>query len=218
MKKIFLIVLLLSVFLLPDFALAQQTVEPADCTSTAPSATLCDPTGTGNLRIFAFRLIQAFSTFFALAALLMVVYSGFRMVISQGDSEALTVAKGSFFWSIAGLVLAMFAFVLISATGTFLGALDPNDASYEGDNAVRNPLMDSTFYGLLVRILTGFLSIAGLIAILLIVIGGFRYITSAGNEEQAESGKKTLQWAVTGLLIILLSYVLVRATLTFFGN
>jgi hypothetical protein len=54
-----------------------------------------------------------------------------------------------------------------------------------------------------------FLTFAGAIAVLFIVIGGFWYITSAGNEEQAEKGKNTLLNAIWGILIIVLSYALV---------
>jgi hypothetical protein len=214
-NKLVIFIFIVIVVLTPILVFA-QTSQP--CTTT-PSATLCNPIRSGDSLItFLFRIIQIFTTFFAFFALVHVVVSGFRMVMSQGDSEALTVAKSAFMWAILGLILGMFAFVLISATGTFIGAQNPSDATYTGNNPVRNPLMDTTFYALLIRMLTGFLSIAGLISILMIVIGGFRYITAQGNEEMAESGKKTLQWAIIGLVIILLSYVIVRSTLTFFGN
>ena len=215
MKKIVVRSLIGLMLLTPVIAYGQLS---SDCTNT-PSTTLCNPIRTSDsITVVAAKIVQVFSTFFALFALIYVVYSGFRMMISQGDSEALTVAKNAFMWSILGLILGMFAFVLITATGTFIGAKDPNTDSYVGNNAVINPLTDTTFFALLLRILTGFLSVAGLIAMLLIIIGGFRYITSSGNEEMAESGKKTLQWSIIGLVTIILSYVLVRATLTFFGN
>jgi hypothetical protein len=216
MKKIFLSILVCFILLTPVVVFAQSTSQP--CTA-GNSATLCNPIRVSDsLVVYGMRIVQVFTTFFAFFALIYVVYSGFRMVMSQGDSEALAVAKSSFTWAIFGLILGMFAFVLITATGTFIGAQNPNPDTAIGNNPVRNPLMDTTFYELMVRILTGFLSIAGLIAMLMIIIGGYRYITSHGNEELAESGRKTLQWSIAGLIIIALSYVLVRATLTFFGN
>ena len=53
------------------------------------------------------------------------------------------------------------------------------------------------------------LGVAGLVSVLFVIIGGFRYITSAGNEEQAEAGKKTLQNAIIGIIIVVLSFVIV---------
>ena len=54
------------------------------------------------------------------------------------------------------------------------------------------------------------LGVVGIIAILFIIIGGFRYITSAGSEEAAESGKKMITNAIIGLVVVILSYVIIR--------
>ena len=51
---------------------------------------------------------------------------------------------------------------------------------------------------------------AGVFAVLFIIIGGFQYITSHGNEEQATKGRKTLTYALIGLAMIVLAYTLVR--------
>jgi len=53
------------------------------------------------------------------------------------------------------------------------------------------------------------LGFTGIIAVAFIIYGGFRYITSAGNEEVAESGKKTLTNAIIGLIIVIFSYTIV---------
>lgn len=47
------------------------------------------------------------------------------------------------------------------------------------------------------------------IAVLFLIIGGFWYITSAGNEETASKGKSTVINAIIGIIIIVLSYVIV---------
>lgn len=62
---------------------------------------------------------------------------------------------------------------------------------------------------LITRVLKILLTLAGIVAVLFIIIGGFLYITSYGNEQQAEKGKKALQYALMGLGIVILSYVLV---------
>lgn len=53
------------------------------------------------------------------------------------------------------------------------------------------------------------LPLAALVAILFLIVGGYRYMVSAGNEEQAEAGKKTIQNAIIGLIVIILSYAVV---------
>jgi hypothetical protein len=63
--------------------------------------------------------------------------------------------------------------------------------------------------GLITNILKLLLYVAGALAVLFIIIGGFWYITSSGNEEQAEKGKKALINSIIGLIAVILSYTLV---------
>jgi len=53
------------------------------------------------------------------------------------------------------------------------------------------------------------LGFAGIVAVLFLIIGGYQYILSGANEESAEQGKKTIQNAVIGIVIIILSYTIV---------
>lgn len=64
--------------------------------------------------------------------------------------------------------------------------------------------------GVIVEIINIILWIVGLLAVLFVVIGGVRYITAHGNEEQAEDAKKTITQAVVGIIIVVLSFVIIR--------
>lgn len=68
----------------------------------------------------------------------------------------------------------------------------------------------NTVSGLIKLVINWMLALAGLIAVLFLIIGGFWYITSAGNEEQAEKGKGTVINAIIGIIIIVLSWVIVN--------
>lgn len=63
---------------------------------------------------------------------------------------------------------------------------------------------------LIVNVINILLGVAFLVAVLMLIIGGFRYIFDAGNESGAEAGKKTVINALIGLVIIILSYVIVQ--------
>jgi hypothetical protein len=54
-------------------------------------------------------------------------------------------------------------------------------------------------------VLTFGISIAGGIAFLLILLGGFQILTSSGNPEQLNAGKELVGSAITGLLLIIFS-------------
>jgi cytochrome bd-type quinol oxidase subunit 2 len=63
-----------------------------------------------------------------------------------------------------------------------------------------------------------FLGIVGILAVAFLIYGGFRYITSAGNEEQAEEAKKVIQNSIIGLVIIIFSYIIVTVIMNALAN
>ncbi len=68
----------------------------------------------------------------------------------------------------------------------------------------------NTVTGVIIRVVQIALSLAGLIAILFLIIGGFRYVTAAGNEDASETAKKTILNAIIGIIVIILAYVILR--------
>ena len=57
----------------------------------------------------------------------------------------------------------------------------------------------------LIQIIAG---LAGLIATGFFVIGGFSYITSAGNPERMDGAKRTITFSAIGLIIVISAFVL----------
>lgn len=67
-----------------------------------------------------------------------------------------------------------------------------------------------TVGGTINRIINLALGLAGSLAVLFIFLGGIRYLTAAGSETQAKSARGMMQWAVLGLVVIVLAFVIVR--------
>jgi hypothetical protein len=55
------------------------------------------------------------------------------------------------------------------------------------------------------------LGIAGILCVVMLVVGGIFYMTSGGDEDRMEIGKKTITYAIIGLAVILLSLAIVSA-------
>ncbi len=86
----------------------------------------------------------------------------------------------------------------------------------------KNPFSNDSIAGgnqtassLAVRIIKILLYLAGIVAVIFIIIGGYYIMTARGNETQALSGRKTLINALVGLAIILLAYVIVQVVINF---
>jgi TRAP-type C4-dicarboxylate transport system permease small subunit len=55
------------------------------------------------------------------------------------------------------------------------------------------------------------LAVVFLIAVVYLIIGGFRYIMSQGNEESVEKAKGTITNAIIGIVVVLLAWIIVAA-------
>lgn len=53
-------------------------------------------------------------------------------------------------------------------------------------------------------------AIAGSIAVIIIIIAGFRYILSSGDPQEAAKAKNTILYALIGLVVIVLGSAIVR--------
>jgi len=72
----------------------------------------------------------------------------------------------------------------------------------------------SSFRQLALTIVNFILSFLGFIAVVMIIYGGFLYVSAAGNNEKIESAKKIIMYSIIGIIIILLSFAIVNTVLT----
>lgn len=61
---------------------------------------------------------------------------------------------------------------------------------------------------LVASIIQAVLGLLGIIFLVLIIMAGFRWMTAAGNEEQAKKSASTIKDAVIGLIIVLAAYAI----------
>ena len=64
------------------------------------------------------------------------------------------------------------------------------------------------------QLLNVVLSFLGIIAVLIILLGGFKWMTSQGSSDKVDEAKKLIGAGVVGLIIILAAYAIVRFVLT----
>lgn len=72
-----------------------------------------------------------------------------------------------------------------------------------------DPLEGATVDSAIFMVITFMLALVGLLALAAIVYGGIRIITGFGNQSAVEQGKKTIFWAIAGLVIIALAYIII---------
>lgn len=66
------------------------------------------------------------------------------------------------------------------------------------------------FYEIMKNIINTVLVVLGMVAVVMIVIGGIRYTTSNGEASQIQSAKNTVLYAVVGLIVAILAFAIVN--------
>jgi cytochrome b len=86
------------------------------------------------------------------------------------------------------------------------------------NNGLNNSLTNSDPRTVIGRIINITLSFLGVIAVAIILLGGFKWMTAGGNEEKTGEAKKLLGAGVIGLVIILASWGIATYLLSTFAN
>jgi len=94
-------------------------------------------------------------------------------------------------------------------------ATDPlgiNDADFGLPSGVNDPKEAA------VNIVTYLMTFLGIIAVIVILYGGFLWLTAGGNEDRVGSAKKTIIAGIIGLVIIIAAYAIVQIVVGFAYN
>ncbi len=82
-------------------------------------------------------------------------------------------------------------------------------ATPNSPNCLYNPLPTGDLTTMFLLIAKGTLGLVAVWAVIFIIVGGFRMVTAAGNEEAYGVAKKTVTWAVIGVVVAVLSFSIV---------
>ena len=100
--------------------------------------------------------------------------------------------------------------VVAAAGGGTANSAGPSSNSTFPSTSIVNPLNTDDFTVLVTNFLQWLLGIAGSIALLMLIYGGVVCITSTGDQQKLESGKRIVTWTLFGLMIILVSFSVIQ--------
>jgi hypothetical protein len=109
--------------------------------------------------------------------------------------------------------LAVLAFAVLAGVAVFAPAYSANAADaktqiLEGANksGVQDNVTIETRIGTITRIL---LFVIGAISVIMIIVGGIKYVISNGDSGKVKTAKDTIMYAVVGLVVAILAYAIV---------
>lgn len=131
-------------------------------------------------------------------AVIFIIIGGIHYITSAGEPGKITKAKNTIIYAIIGLIIVILAFAITNYVIGTLGKIDVNNKSQSAWMVVRDLVINVLLY------------FGGLVAVFMIMFGGFRYITAGGNAAAITKAKDTILYAVIGLVVAILAYAIVN--------
>lgn len=103
-----------------------------------------------------------------------------------------------------GLALPSTTYAAANAKDQICGGLGGNagggNCTVSGQPSVNNTIK---------RVINIFSVIAGIASVFMVILGGFRYVTSGGDPSTVSSAKKTILYALIGVVVVAMAQTLV---------
>lgn len=113
----------------------------------------------------------------------------------------------------SALLFPMLAPVTVHAadlTNSLCNGIELNGSSSGTGTCSNGANQDNSLNRIITLVINTFSVIVGFIAIVMMIYGGFKYITSGGDSGKVTSAKNTILYALIGIVIVALAQLLVR--------
>jgi len=211
-----ILILFILLFILVSFFWQLEAVHAQDV--SVPNPIQSSPANTDRSTVIdvVFAGFAGFAGLFGLLVFGFMLINSFKLIISRGNEESITIAKQGLTWSVVAFIIAIFAFSLVSAVSKIFGGNQQDEIALAEAGKLSPPIGDAGFDKVFETFFTGVLGLVLVAATLMIVYSGIKMITAHGNEEQLTSAKTILKWAVVGVALTALSFAILKGLDTAF--
>ncbi|MDK2899242.1 MAG: hypothetical protein PWQ10_429 [Patescibacteria group bacterium] len=109
-------------------------------------------------------------------------------------------------------ILGMLLLAIVSPVPTYGIGPAQNGASAAQGNDQPSELFGNS--GIFTTITNTLLFIIGALSVIMLIVGGLRYVISGGNSTAVTTAKNTILYAIVGLVVALLAYAAINFILT----
>lgn len=113
----------------------------------------------------------------------------------------------AFFTFATFLTITLPAFAA-TETGIKLRDIEGSGCTYDG-GAIGEIVTLNCIPLIVFNLIYWLLIFAGVVTLFLIIFGGFKFMTSGGDPKAVEDARKTIVWAIVGLVVVLSSFAIV---------
>lgn len=156
---------------------------------------------TDNVVTIASNILTDITVIAAYLVLGYVIYGGYLYMFSSGDPGKAAAGKKTLQHAFIGLAITMSAYTIFSGIRIALignNSLGSCDITSTGTACV-------TADAVVTNLIQWIFGMAGVVAAIFIVVGGWGYITAAGDPGKLQKAKTTLLYAIIGITIVALA-------------
>lgn len=197
----------------PVFAVATPTPVSAACDSRIlgippwyrgvvdSNCDIVSPTGTAEIQAFITKIvlngIEMAMVITAYLAAFFIMYGAFQFIANNGSSDTVAKAIKTIINALIGLVVSLGGVAILNLVFGVVDTTAPingiNVPQADADVVLRNVLNTAYF-------------VAGIIAVIVIVIAGINYSLSAGDSGKLTKARNQIIYSVVGIVILLSAF------------
>jgi hypothetical protein len=149
-------------------------------------------------------ILSAIQGIIVVLALVFILIGAVMILVSAGNSGMVEKGKAAITMALLGLAIGVAAPSLLKQLSIIIGW---------GPGAAGAGL---TLSEIAMRVLNFLLGTMGILALIMLVIGGIMYLTSAGDEDRIDKGKEIFKYSLIGVVMAMSAMVLVTQIAKFF--
>lgn len=174
--------------------------------AACPSNEYCNPLKFDSLEGVLGAALSSMQGLIVALGIIFIIVGAILYITSAGNESRMTLAKSAITAAMIGLALGIAAPSFLKEIAGALGwtTVDAAVAAAPSLTAVA------------LNVLNFLLSIIGVLGVIMMIVGGIFYLTSAGDEGRAETGKKIVMYSIIGITVALAALVIVTQIIKFF--
>lgn len=162
-----------------------------------------NPIKASTMSEFLGNVLNALMGVVAFISLIFIIVGAVMYMLSAGNEQAIERAKKTITGAVVGLAIAAAAPTFLKEVKNILGGAN----GVNPDDIVNKAY---TLKDIAINVLNFLLSVTGIVAIIGLIVGAIFYLTSYGDEDRMEKGKKILVASVIGIIVAFSALVIVR--------
>ncbi|MGB3072732.1 MAG: hypothetical protein WBB68_00500 [Candidatus Moraniibacteriota bacterium] len=187
-----------------------STPTPGAPTGSLTTVQISNPLSYNTVNGLLGRVLTFLQSFIVILSLIFIIIGAFMYITSGGESGRIETAKKCITAALIGLAIGIAAPAFLRQISEILGWTGADATPPAGVGT------SLTLIEIATNVLNFLLSIVGVVALIMLVVGAFMYLTAAGEEDRIDTGKSIVKYSIIGIAIALAALVLVRQIASFF--